>query len=103
LRGQRLLHLAFTVSVPRSEILGCVPASGPRSPSPPVGLCADCAHRREVRNTRGSVFTLCELSRTDPAYPRYPRLPVMSCSGHTPGGTVAERGRGSEPDAQAGG
>ena len=47
-----------------------------------VGLCATCAHRREVPNRRGSVFYLCQRSRSDPAYPRYPRLPVLSCPGY---------------------
>jgi hypothetical protein len=47
-----------------------------------IGLCATCLHRREVRNTRGSVFHLCERSREDPAYPRYPPLPVLSCPGY---------------------
>jgi len=45
--------------------------------SPPsAGLCDRCRHQRLVPNTRGSVFSLCERSREDPAYPRYPRLPV---------------------------
>jgi hypothetical protein len=35
-----------------------------------------------VRNTRGSVFSLCARSRTDQAYPRYPRLPVLECHGY---------------------
>jgi hypothetical protein len=35
-----------------------------------------------VRNTRGSTFSLCERSRTDPAFPRYPRLPVKRCHGY---------------------
>ena len=48
------------------------------------GLCDTCRHQRIVRTTRGSVFTLCERSRTDPAYPRYPRIPVVSCAGHVP-------------------
>jgi len=48
----------------------------------PTGLCETCAHRQEVRNTRGSSFSLCRRSREDPAYPRYPRLPVLSCSGY---------------------
>jgi hypothetical protein len=39
-------------------------------------------HRKIVRNTRGSSFSLCLRSRTDPAYPRYPRLPVLECAGH---------------------
>jgi hypothetical protein len=48
----------------------------------PVGLCATCAHQREVRSTRGSTFSLCGRSRANPAYPRYPRLPVLSCDGY---------------------
>jgi hypothetical protein len=35
-----------------------------------------------VPNTRGSVFSLCERSRSQAdLYPRYPRLPVISCHG----------------------
>lgn len=49
-----------------------------------AGLCDRCRHQRLVPNTRGSVFSLCERSRTDPAYPRYPRLPVLSCPGFEP-------------------
>jgi hypothetical protein len=55
------------------------------SSRPPTGLCDRCLHQRLVPNTRGSVFSLCERSRTDPAYPRYPRLPVLSCPGFEPG------------------
>jgi hypothetical protein len=51
---------------------------------PQAGLCDRCLHQRLVPNTRGSVFSLCERSRTDPAYPRYPRLPVLSCPGFEP-------------------
>ena len=47
----------------------------------PAGLCDSCLHQRVVRNTRGSSFSLCERSRTDPAYPRYPRIPVAECPG----------------------
>jgi hypothetical protein len=50
----------------------------------PAGLCDRCRHQRLVPNTRGSVFSLCERSRTDPSYPRYPRLPVLSCAGYEP-------------------
>jgi hypothetical protein len=50
----------------------------------PAGLCDGCRHQRLVPNTRGSVFSLCERSRTDPTYPRYPRLPVLSCAGYEP-------------------
>jgi len=61
------------------------------SSSPPgralgAGLCDSCVHQREVRNTRGSTFSLCARSREDPSYPRYPRLPVRSCPGHEPRG-----------------
>ena len=49
---------------------------------PNAGLCDSCRHQRLVRNTRGSVFSLCDRSRTDPDYPRYPRLPVVSCEGY---------------------
>jgi hypothetical protein len=51
---------------------------------PPAGLCDLCRHQRVVRNTRGSTFSLCERSKTDPAFPRYPRLPVVECSGYEP-------------------
>jgi len=54
----------------------------PRVRSAALGMCGSCVHRREVPNTRGSVFHLCERSRKDPAYPRYPQLPVLSCAGY---------------------
>jgi hypothetical protein len=47
-----------------------------------VGLCATCLHQRVVRNTRGSSFSLCERSKSDPRFPRYPRLPVVACDGY---------------------
>jgi hypothetical protein len=56
---------------------------------PTNGLCESCAHRKLVPNSRGSVFSLCLRSRTDPAYPRYPRLPVLECAGHEPRGDAA--------------
>ena len=46
------------------------------------GLCDTCVHQQIVRNTRGSVFSLCRRSRTDPRFPRYPRVPVLECPGH---------------------
>jgi hypothetical protein len=49
-----------------------------------AGLCDSCAHQQVVRNTRGSVFSLCLRSRTDPAYAKYPPLPVVVCPGHEP-------------------
>jgi hypothetical protein len=64
------------------------------------GLCDTCVHQRIVRNTRGSVFSLCRRSRDEPEFPRYPRVPVLECRGHEPRrrrmirrrGGVAERG-----------
>jgi hypothetical protein len=49
---------------------------------PPAGLCDSCVHQQTIRNTRGSEFSLCRRSRSEPErYPRYPRLPVLRCSG----------------------
>jgi hypothetical protein len=58
-----------------------------------AGLCEECRHQRLVPNTRGSVFSLCERSREDPAYPRYPRLPVLSCPGFQRGSARPARER----------
>ncbi len=53
--------------------------------SVPAGLCDSCRHQRIVRNTRGSIFSLCERSKTEPdLFPRYPRLPVTACPGYEP-------------------
>ncbi|HEY2717160.1 MAG TPA: hypothetical protein VGI73_13155 [Solirubrobacterales bacterium] len=52
--------------------------------SSPIGLCERCRHQRLVPNTRGSVFSLCERSRSDERFPRYPRLPVLDCVGFEP-------------------
>jgi hypothetical protein len=48
-----------------------------------AGLCDSCVHQRVVKNTRGSVFSLCRRSKNEPErYPRYPRLPVTECAGY---------------------
>lgn len=52
--------------------------------APDFGLCAACAHQRVVRTGRGSRFSMCERSFTDPRYPKYPRMPVGRCPGFTP-------------------
>ena len=57
------------------------PSRLPPAPANP-GLCAPCVHARRVESGRGSVFLLCELSRTDRRFPKYPRLPVVTCPGH---------------------
>jgi hypothetical protein len=48
------------------------------------GLCDSCVHQQLVRNTRGSMFSLCRRSRQQPEYPRYPRVPVVECAGWEP-------------------
>jgi hypothetical protein len=54
-------------------------------PSPDsAGLCAICQHAQTITSDRGSKFTLCILSKTDPQYAKYPRLPVLACDGWTP-------------------
>lgn len=59
------------------------------SPRPNVtgaGLCDGCRHQRVVRNTRGSAFSLCELSKVDERFAKYPRVPVLECPGFVPRG-----------------
>ncbi len=58
------------------------PPTPPPRPGARAGLCDTCVHQQVVRNTRGSVFSLCVRSRSDPAYPRYPRVPVLACEGY---------------------
>jgi hypothetical protein len=62
---------------------------------PPAGLCNACVHQQLVPNRRGSVFSLCRRSKTDPSFPRYPRIPVAECRGFEPrdGGTQQEGGK----------
>jgi hypothetical protein len=47
-----------------------------------MNLCDTCQHCRTMKSDRGSIFLLCELSFTDPAFPKYPRLPVLECRGY---------------------
>jgi hypothetical protein len=57
---------------------------------PAAGLCDSCGHQQLVRNTRGSEFSLCGRSRTEPErFDRYPRLPVTDCDGYEPRSTAA--------------
>lgn len=58
-----------------------VPMTPP--PTPPLGLCASCAHGVELRAAR-AVYLRCGRSDADPSYPRYPRLPVAVCRGWEP-------------------
>jgi hypothetical protein len=47
-----------------------------------AGLCASCAHVQIVASSRGSIFYMCRLSETNPAFKRYPSLPVLACPGY---------------------
>jgi hypothetical protein len=58
------------------------PARDRRAQREQAGLCADCAHSRRVEAKRETIFYLCGLSATDPAFPKYPALPVLECSGY---------------------
>ena len=55
-----------------------------------AGLCDACRHQQVVRTTRGSAFSLCRRSRTDPAYPKYPPIPVVRCPGFEPAGETGD-------------
>ena len=48
----------------------------------PAGLCDTCRHQRIVKSGRGSEFSMCLRSKTDPRFPKYPRLPVRECAGY---------------------
>jgi len=67
--------------IPARDVSGGIYPHTPCMRRQSAGLCDSCRHQRIVRNTRGSEFSLCERSRTEPEYPRYPRLPVRSCKG----------------------
>jgi hypothetical protein len=55
-----------------------------------AGLCDTCRHQRIVKNTRGSEFSMCERSKTEPdRYPKYPRLPVRECDGYEERGSTS--------------
>ncbi|MBI5092804.1 MAG: hypothetical protein HZB26_10225 [Candidatus Hydrogenedentes bacterium] len=48
----------------------------------PVGLCARCAHARQIHHPHGgAAYWRCGVSDADPKYPKYPRLPVVTCAG----------------------
>jgi hypothetical protein len=67
----------------------------------PAGLCDSCRQQQLVPNRRGSTFSLCRRSRTEPDYPKYPRLPVLSCRGYEPIARDAPSARGSRPPSEA--
>jgi hypothetical protein len=57
----------------------------PKNPTLEIaGLCSQCQHARLIESNKGSVFILCELSKTDTGFAKYPRLPVLACPGYEP-------------------
>jgi hypothetical protein len=52
------------------------------APRPRAGLCDSCRYQKLVRTGRGSVFSMCLRSRTEPGYAKYPQIPVGACPGH---------------------
>lgn len=44
-------------------------------------LCATCAHLRQTKNKRGSVFWMCAKAKNSPEFPKYPPQPVWRCAG----------------------
>ncbi len=47
--------------------------------APRFGLCDACAHQKLVKSGRGSLFSMCKVGLSDPAWPKYPRMPVSAC------------------------
>ena len=47
-----------------------------------AGLCDSCRWQRIVTSGKGSTFSRCAKSETDPRFPRYPALPVRTCDGY---------------------
>src|SRR5574340_892962 len=58
-----------------------------------VGLCATCAHARQIISDRGATFYQCGLSATDASFPKYPRLPVLACRGYESGQCTVDSGQ----------
>ncbi len=63
-----------------------------------MSLCGGCAHVREIRSARDSVFLMCERAKTDARFQKYAPQPVISCEGFEPAGSEGE-GEGAGPGA----
>lgn len=61
--------------------------------APFAGLCDTCQHARKIVSGKGSVFLMCERSKTDPRFRKYPPLPVMRCPGY-------EAATGADPGSE---
>ncbi|MBU6385814.1 MAG: hypothetical protein KGS49_07755 [Planctomycetes bacterium] len=42
-------------------------------------ICLDCCDHRTIVSGRGSVFLLCQSSKTPSHWPKYPRQPLRQC------------------------
>ena len=51
--------------------------------TPMDSLCTTCEYVRKVVTGTGSVFLMCELSRSDARYAKYPPQSVVRCSGYS--------------------
>ena len=71
----------FTAKLPKSAIKWVVEKSAEKS-AESVGLCFHCRNARVIRSDRGSIFYLCQLSKTDASCAKYPALPVRECRGY---------------------
>ena len=48
-----------------------------------AGLCLDCQHTHIIDHLHhGSVFLMCERSKTDAQFAKYPHLPMIACKGY---------------------
>ncbi|RMG56608.1 MAG: hypothetical protein D6722_26245 [Bacteroidetes bacterium] len=47
----------------------------------PQSRCARCRYRQEIRSKRGSIFWLCQRSKSEPTFSKYPPQPVLFCPG----------------------
>ncbi|MCB0197843.1 MAG: hypothetical protein KDJ65_38215 [Anaerolineae bacterium] len=54
------------------------------NPGVRIGLCATCQHVKVIKSSRGSMFIMCNLAKTDPRFSKYPPLPVINCIGYEP-------------------
>ncbi len=71
-------ELSFTYDAPFPTSFGPMSDDSERQR---VGLCFECRQARRITSDRGSVFYLCERSKTDSRFVPYPLLPVLACAG----------------------
>ena len=70
--GRSYASFVLALEAADAGLAGGVPGGS----GPPAGLCDTCRHQQLVPNRRGSVFSLCLRSRTEPD--RFPALPAAA-------------------------